>query len=61
MPPSDTLLNLIFSKTQNVMLIQPPFINTDEFNELPAHECEYLFWIISMNYFVFTLVVWLNV
>jgi len=42
-PPSDTLLNLIFSKTSNVMLIQPPFINTDEFNKLPAHECEYLY------------------
>ena len=42
-PPSDKLLNLIFSKTPNVMLIQPPFINADEFSKLPAHECEYLY------------------
>ncbi|HML19036.1 MAG TPA: rRNA adenine N-6-methyltransferase family protein [Candidatus Dependentiae bacterium] len=42
-PPSDILLNLISSKTQNVMLIQPPFINANEFNKLPAHECEYLY------------------
>lgn len=42
-PPSDKLLTLIFSKTTNVMLIQPPFINPDEFITLPAHECEYLY------------------
>lgn len=42
-PPSDILLSVIFSKTSNVMLIQPPFINPDEFSTLPAHECEYLY------------------
>lgn len=42
-PPSDTLLNLIFSITPNIMLIQPPFINPDEFSKLPGHELEYLY------------------
>lgn len=42
-PPSDQLLRLIFSKTPNVMLIQPPFINPSEFSELPVHELEYLY------------------
>lgn len=42
-PPSDKLLNLILSITPNVILIQPPFINVDEFKNLPPHECEYLY------------------
>ncbi len=42
-PPSDLLLNLIFMKTRNVTLIQPPFIDPGEFKHLPPHECEKLF------------------
>ena len=42
-PPSDILLNLIFLKTENVTLIQPPFIDPGEFKHLPPHECEKLY------------------
>ena len=42
-PPSDLLLNLIFLKTENVTLIQPPFIDPGEFKHLPPHECEKLY------------------
>lgn len=42
-PPSDKLLNMIFLKTPNVTLIQPPFINLHEFRRLPPHECENLY------------------
>ena len=42
-PPSDLLLNLIFLKTKNVTLIQPPFIDPGEFKHLPPHECEKLY------------------
>lgn len=42
-PPSDKLLEKIFSITPNVSLIQPPFINQEEFNELLPHECERLY------------------
>ena len=42
-PPSDLLLNLIFLKTKNVTLIQPPFVDPEEFKHLPPHECEKLY------------------
>lgn len=42
-PPSDKLLNMIFFKTPDVTLIQPPFIDAQEFKQLPAHECEDMF------------------
>ena len=42
-PPSNILLKKIFEITKNVTLIQPPFINTNEFKDLPPHECEKLF------------------
>lgn len=42
-PPSDILLNLIFLKTKNVTLIQPPFVDPEEFKHLPPHECEKLY------------------
>ncbi|MFX4263644.1 hypothetical protein ACOBQJ_15770 [Pelotomaculum propionicicum] len=42
-PPSDKLLNFILLRTPNVTLIQPPFINPEEFRQLPQHECERLF------------------
>ena len=42
-PPSDKLLNLIRKKTPNITLIQPPFIDKEEFKHLPFHECESLF------------------
>ena len=42
-PPSDLLLNLIFLKTENVTLIQPPFVDPEEFKHLPPHECEKLY------------------
>ncbi len=41
-PPSDILLDFIFKKTPNVTLIQPPHIDTKEFENLPPHECESL-------------------
>jgi len=42
-PPSDTLLDAIFSITRNVTLIQPPFIDPKEFEHLPPYECESLY------------------
>jgi len=42
-PPSDSLLDLIFKKTSNITLIQPPLIDKEEFKNLQPHECEYLF------------------
>jgi hypothetical protein len=42
-PPSDILLKAILSITPNVTLIQPSFINPEEFEQLPAHECELLY------------------
>ena len=42
-PPSDKLLNAIFLLTTDVILIQPPFINPEEFKNLPPHECESLY------------------
>jgi len=42
-PPSDVLLCAIMSITPNITLIQPPYINSEEFNHLPPHECEQLY------------------
>ena len=42
-PTSDHLLNMILEITPNVTLIQPPYINVDEFSHLPNHELEYLY------------------
>ena len=42
-PPSDKLLNFITKRTSNITLIQPPFVNKDEFKNLPLHECEHLY------------------
>ena len=42
-PPSDILLDFIFSKTRNITLIQPPFIDPVEFKHLPPHEFKRLY------------------
>ena len=42
-PPSDMLLNLIKKKTSNITLVQPPYIDKEEFKKLPSHECEQLY------------------
>ncbi len=42
-PPADLLLNRIFTLTQNVALVLPPFIDPLEFRDLPDHERETLY------------------
>jgi 16S rRNA G966 N2-methylase RsmD len=42
-PPSDILLENVFNVTPNVTLIQPPFVNEAEFEQLPEHELESLY------------------
>lgn len=42
-PPADTLLEKIFELTENIALILPPFIDVNEFINLPAHEKEELY------------------
>lgn len=42
-PPADKLLNTIIEKTENVALLLPPFIDEDEYKDLPNHEREYLY------------------
>lgn len=42
-PPSDKLLNLINKRTSNIILVQPPYIDKEEFTKLPSHECEHLY------------------
>ena len=42
-PPSDKLLNLIIKRTSNITLIQPPYIDKEEFKKLQSHECEHLY------------------
>ena len=42
-PPSDKLLDAIFLRTTDVILIQPPFINPQEFRNLPPHELQRLY------------------
>lgn len=43
LPPADTLFERIYHITQNIALILPPFIDTQEFERLPKHECEKLY------------------
>lgn len=42
-PPSDLLFSFIYNITQNITLIQPPFIDRSEFSSLPKHEFESLY------------------
>ncbi|MBI9067598.1 MAG: RsmD family RNA methyltransferase [Salinivirgaceae bacterium] len=42
-PPSDILVNLINTRTLNITLVQPPYIDKQEFKKLPLHECEHLY------------------
>ncbi len=42
-PPSDKLLKLINKRTSNITLVQPPYIDKEEFKKLPSHECEHLY------------------
>jgi 16S rRNA G966 N2-methylase RsmD len=42
-PPADVLLNKISELTENIALVLPPYIDTDEFRELPRHERESLY------------------
>ncbi len=43
LPPADTLFDRIYKITQNIALVLPPFINTQEFEGFPKHECEKLY------------------
>ena len=42
-PPADVILNQIFSVTENVAIVLPPFVSKKEFSNLPEHECESLY------------------
>lgn len=42
-PPSDILFSFVYNITQNITLIQPPFIDRSEFLDLPKHEFESLY------------------
>lgn len=42
-PPADMLLETIFKLTQNVALVLPPLLDTDELAGLPPHECQRLY------------------
>ena len=42
-PPSDWLLDYIADYTENITLIQPPYIDDKEFKDLLPHEMEKLF------------------
>lgn len=42
-PPADTVLNKIFNITGNVAMVLPPFIDVQEFDNLPEHERERLY------------------
>jgi hypothetical protein len=42
-PPSDDLLAMILKIVPNVTLIQPPYVNVNEFIGLLYHELEYLY------------------
>ena len=42
-PPSDWLLDYIADYTENITLIQPPYIDDKEFRDLLPHEMEKLF------------------
>jgi 16S rRNA A1518/A1519 N6-dimethyltransferase RsmA/KsgA/DIM1 with predicted DNA glycosylase/AP lyase activity len=42
-PPADILLKYIFKITENIALVLAPYIDINEFKELPKHECESLY------------------
>ncbi len=42
-PPSDVLLDKIFEITDNVAIVLAPYIDVQEFKNLPGHECERLY------------------
>lgn len=42
-PPSDSVLRIILETTKNVAIVQPPFVDTQEFGDLPDHERESLY------------------
>lgn len=42
-PPADTVLSKVFEITKNVAIVLPPFIEVQEFNNLPEHEREKLY------------------
>lgn len=42
-PPADTVLSNMLEITGHVAIVLPPFVNTREFDTLPAHERESLF------------------
>ena len=42
-PPADMVLRDMLKITNNVAIVLPPFIETEEFEGLPKHECEKLF------------------
>lgn len=42
-PPADTLLKRIFKITENIALVLPPYIDVQEFQNLPTHERECLY------------------
>ncbi|MBD3375955.1 hypothetical protein GF406_13045 [candidate division KSB1 bacterium] len=41
-PPADLVLENMLNITENVAIVLPPLIKTDEFKSLPEHECEKL-------------------
>jgi hypothetical protein len=42
-PPADVVLGNTFKITKNVAIVLPPFIDVNEFDSLPEHECERLY------------------
>lgn len=42
-PPADVVLRNMLKKTDNVAIVLPPFIEVEEFAELPKHELEKLY------------------
>ena len=42
-PPADLVLRNMLRITENAAIILPPFINPEEFEGLPKHECEKLY------------------
>ncbi len=42
-PPADTLLDRMLELTKNVAVVLPPFIDINEFKNLPEHEMERLY------------------
>lgn len=42
-PPADVVLGNMLKITDNVAIVLPPFIKTEEFEGLPKHECEKLY------------------